>query len=261
MLHYQVTVADPKGHYFDVQLQFEIAPSQLQGTADKRWIDLSLPTWIPGSYMIREFSRNVMYVRARAGSVQTECMRERKDTWRVHVDSKLVNDVAQPLLIQCEWRVYAWDLSVRSAHLDETHGFFNGTSVFLCPQGFEEQAIELTISRPGENLPDWQIACGLNNQPGTLKDQHGCPVLRAGGMVKFEAANFDNLIDHPVEMGALQVQSFNAHGVEHVFAVYGADADLDLQRICDDLKPVCEAQIALFEPATKQAPFERYVFM
>jgi len=78
MLHYQVTVADPKGHYFDVQLQFEIAPQQLQGPDNTRWIDLSLPTWIPGSYLIREFSRNVLYVRASVGSVETACSREKR---------------------------------------------------------------------------------------------------------------------------------------------------------------------------------------
>jgi len=193
-------------------------------------------------------------VRARAGSVEIACNRERKDTWRVHVDGAQLAPTSPALLIQCEWRVYAWDLSVRGAHLDDTHGFFNGTSLFLCPNGFEQEAIELTISRPGENLQDWLIACGLPSQPGTLKDPHGCPVLRAGGLVKFQATDFDSLIDHPVEMGGLHVESFTALGVEHVFAVYGADTDLDLQRICNDLKPVCEAQIALFEPERKKRP-------
>lgn len=261
MLHYQVTVADPKGHYFDVQLQFEIARDQLQGTGDERWIDLTLPAWIPGSYLIREFARNVLYVRARVGQVETTVTRERKDSWRVHVDGAQIGLAAHSLLIQCEWRVYAWDLSVRGAHLDDTHGFFNGTSLFLCPKGFEQEPVELTISRPSDDLQDWLVACGLPSQPGTLKDPHGCPILRAGGQVKFIATDFDCLIDHPIEMGALRVESFSVLGVEHVFAVYGADADLDLQRICNDLKPVCEIQIALFEPDTKRAPFERYVFM
>ena len=105
------------------------------------------------------------------------------------------------------------------------------------------------------------MACGLPSQPGTLKDAHGCPVLKAGGQIKFTAPDYDSLIDHPVEMGVLQVESFDAHGVKHVFAVYGADQDLDLQRICNDIKPVCEAQIALFEPESKRAPFDTYWFM
>lgn len=261
MLHYLVTVADPKGHYFDVQLQLEIPLAKLQGNGGKRWIDLSLPSWIPGSYLVREFSRNIVAVHARTNHKEAVCTKVRKDVWRIQIDSATAKTGDVGVLLQCEWRTYAWDLSVRGAHLDDTHGFFNGTSLFLCPEGFENMPIELTISRPGECLPEWVVACGLPSQPGTLKDEHGCPVLKTGGLVKFSAPNYDSLIDHPVEMGILRVESFEALGVKHVFAVYGADDDLDLQRICNDLKPVCEAQIALFEPNSKRAPFERYVFM
>lgn len=261
MLHYLVTVADPKGHYFDVRLQTRISVESLQGNGQNRWIDLTLPAWIPGSYLIREFSRNVLYVRARINNVDVMCARARKDSWRVEVDGALPGTGGTELVLECDWRVYAWDLSVRGAHLDDNHGFFNGTSLFLCPQGMEHEPVGLTISRPGENLKQWVVACGLPSSAEADKDIHGCPVLKAGGLVTFTAPDYDSLIDHPVEMGVLHIESFDALGVQHVFAVYGADKDLDLLRICDDLKPVCEAQIALFEPQSKQAPFERYVFM
>lgn len=261
MLHYMVTVADPKGHYFDVQLQMEIPQAQLQGEAQNRRIDLRLPTWIPGSYLVREFARNVLYVQAQTNRQPAECVKVSKDCWRIQIDQAALAGDNSSVLLQCEWRVYAWDLSVRGAHLDETHGFFNGTSLFLRPDGFDNSPIELTISRPGAHPDDWVVACGLTAQAGTLKDAHGCPVLGAGGTVKFKAPDYDSLIDHPVEMGVLRVESFEALGVPHVFAVYGADQDLDLARICADMKPVCEAQIALFEPESKRAPFGRYVFM
>lgn len=261
MLHYLVTVADPKGHYFDVQLQTEIARSRLQGDLDAQWIELSLPAWIPGSYLIREFARNVQYVRGWVNNAEAVCSKVSKDRWRIQVDENTTASASAGVFLQCEWRVYAWDLSVRGAHLDDNHGFFNGTSLFLCPNGLEQEHIELTISRPGDNLPDWSVACGLPSQAGALKDQHGCPILKSGGVVKFTAPDYDALIDHPVEMGQLHIESFDALGVEHVFAVYGADTDLDLARVCNDLKPVCQAQIKLFEPEAKRAPFERYVFM
>jgi len=266
MLHYLVTVADPKGHYFDVRLQARMPVETLQSDANKRWIDLTLPAWIPGSYLIREFSRNVLYVRGQINKQDVACTRARKDCWRIEVDTALQSAELPgagqtDLLLECEWRVYAWDLSVRGAHLDENHGFFNGTSLFLCPHGMEHEPIGLTISRPGENLKDWTVACGLQGGDEAEKDAHGCPVLKAGGLVTFNAPDYDSLIDHPMEMGVLQTESFHALGVQHVFAVYGADHDLDLKRICNDLKPVCEAQIALFEPESKQAPFDRYVFM
>ena len=261
MLHYLVSVADPKGHYFDVRLQVDIPLSKLQDNSGQPAIDLTLPAWIPGSYLIREFARNVLYVNARVNNMPANCTKFRKDGWRVLADPAALAGGHTSLLLECDWRVYAWDLSVRGAHLDETHGFFNGTSLFLCPTGHEHSSVELTLARAGENATDWTIACGLQAAPGTLKDNHGCPVMKAGGHVKFTAPDYDSLIDHPVEMGELQVHSFDALGVKHVFAVYGADADLDLDRICNDLKPVCEAQIALFEPDTKRAPFDRYVFM
>lgn len=261
MLHYLVEVADPKGHYFDVQLQVEIPLSKLQGAQADRWVDLTLPAWIPGSYLIREFARNILYVKSTVNGAESVCVKVGKDHWRVHLDAAVVTSAHSSVLLLCHWRVYAWDLSVRGAHLDDTHGFFNGTSLFLCPTGLENSHIELIVSRPGENLVDWVVACGLPSQPGTLKDAHGCPVLKAGGQIKFTAPDYDSLIDHPIEMGALEVESFEALGVKHVFAVYGADKDLDLQRICIDMKPVCEAQIALFEPDHKRAPFDTYWFM
>jgi predicted metalloprotease with PDZ domain len=261
MLHYLVSVADPKGHYFDVRLQVEIPLAKLQETGGVPSIDLTLPAWIPGSYLIREFARNVLHVNARVNNMPASCTKFRKDGWRVTPEHSALAGGHVSALLECTWRVYAWDLSVRGAHLDQTHGFFNGTSLFLCPVGYEHSSVELTISRPGDNAVDWLLACGLQPVPGTLKDIHGCPVLKAGGHVKFTATDYDCLIDHPVEMGELQVGSFDAHGVKHVFAVYGADADLDIERVCNDLKPVCEAQIALFEPETRRAPFDHYVFM
>lgn len=261
MLHYLVSVADPKGHYFDVRLQVEIPLAKLQEIEGAPSIDLTLPAWIPGSYLIREFARNVLYVNARVNNMPATCAKFRKDGWRVLPDPSALAGGHISVLLECDWRVYAWDLSVRGAHLDETHGFFNGTSLFLYPAGHEHSSVELTIARRGENAVDWLVACGLQPAPGTLKDSHGCPVLKAGGHVKFTATDYDSLIDHPVEMGELQVGSFDALGVRHVFAVYGADADLDLERVCNDLKPVCEAQITLFEPDTRRAPFDHYVFM
>lgn len=261
MLHYLVSVADPKGHYFDVRLQVEIPLAKLQETDGVPSIDLTLPAWIPGSYLIREFARNILQVNARVNNTPATCTKIRKDGWRILPNPSALSGGHASAMLECDWRVYAWDLSVRGAHLDETHGFFNGTSLFLCPAGFEHSRVELTITRPKENTADWLVACGLPPTPGTLKDKHGCPVLKAGDDVKFEAQDFDSLIDHPLEMGELQTCSFDALGGTHVFAVYGADADLDLERICSDLKPVCEAQIALFEPDTKRAPFDHYVFM
>ncbi len=262
MLHYLVSMADAKGHYFDVQFQMELPNDLIETDGSVHFVEFKLPTWIPGSYLIREFSRNVLWTQFQVNGEQAACSKTSKNCWRVEIDAALANRQATTLL-QGQWRVYAWDLSVRGAHLDQTHGFFNGTSLFLLPKGSEDTAIELVIERPahGTGESTWVVACGLPFPTHTELNAHGCPILQPGGRVMFHAENHDSLIDHPVEMGELQTAVFHAHGTEHVFAVYGADSDLDLQRLCDDLKPVCEAQIALFEPKTKQAPFTRYWFI
>ncbi|HEX4918747.1 MAG TPA: peptidase M61, partial [Limnobacter sp.] len=255
MLNYQVLVADAHGHYLDVLLQWE------HPTAQGAVVDLTLPVWIPGSYLIREFSRHVVSFDALANRQPLTHHKPKKNTWRLQLPSEMLSDRSSTVLMECRWRVYAWDLSVRGAHVDATHAFFNGTSVFLCPKGAEDMPISLTLARPASEGQNWLVACGLPSQPGTLTDPNGCPVLRPGGTVQLHAPNYDALIDHPVEMGELKIKQFEACGVPHVFAVYGADDDVDLDRVCKDLQPVCEAQIALFEPDSKRAPFDRYVFM
>ncbi|HEX4878466.1 MAG TPA: PDZ domain-containing protein [Limnobacter sp.] len=255
MLNYQVLVADAHGHHLDVHLHWEHPATQ--GDV----VDLALPVWIPGSYLIREFSRHVLGFDARANGQTVAHHKLTKNTWRVPLPAEMVAGELPAVRMECRWRVYAWDLSVRGAHVDATHAFFNGTSVFMCPVGAEDKPISLTLTRPVSDEPDWLVACGLPSAPGTLTDTHGCPLLKPGGVVRLNAPNYDALIDHPVEMGELQVRQFEACGVPHVFAVYGADEDVDLDRVCKDLKPVCEAQIALFEPDSKRAPFDRYVFM
>lgn len=285
-MHYLLSVADPQGHYFDVQLTLSIKASKLELNPEGwRELKLRLPSWIPGSYLIREFSRHVVSFEGNVNGEPCRWTKSSKDEWIVLCKSKAKDE----LDLDLRWRVYAWDLSVRGAHLDETHAFFNGTSVFLCPVGWEDEAIELVVERPvvnntstgkktsGLNAQDWWVATGLelaDSPPATETKlfrvnktkkggqvQHGCAKLPPGGKLTFLASNYDALIDHPVEMGALQLGSFEACGVPHYFAVYGADSDLDLERICADLKPVCEAQIKLFEPRSEKAPFEAYWFL
>ena len=148
------------------------------------------------------------------------------------------------------YRVYAWDLSVRGAHLDATHGFFNGTSVFLRVLGQEHEACAVRIAAPaGEFGRDWRVA--------TTLPEDGAP---RWGFGRYRAADYDELIDHPVEMGRFTTASFEAGGATHDIAVTGRH-DADLERLCRDLARICETQIALFEPERRRAPVDRYLFL
>ena len=81
------------------------------------------------------------------------------------------------------------------------------------------------------------------------------------GFGSYIASNYDELIDHPVELGTFALASFKAHGVQHDMVFTGRVPNLDLQRLGADLQKICEAQISLFEPKTHRAPVDRYVFM
>ena len=236
-IQYRITGANPRAHLFHVTLTVtDPAPAGGQ---------VSLPAWIPGSYMIREFARHIVQISARAGRRPVKLTKTDKHTWQ-----------AAPCTgtLTIEYDVYAWDLSVRAAHLDESHGFFNGTSVFLRVHGSEEARHEVEIVRPaGRAFAAWRVATSLPRTGST-------PAL---GFGRYLAASYDELIDHPVEMGNFALGEFSACGVPHQVVITGRH-DCDLARLTVDLKKVCEAQIRLFHgerAKRRDVPFDRYLFL
>jgi predicted metalloprotease with PDZ domain len=233
-VQYSIVPKDLAGHLFDVTVT--VAAPAPDGQV------FALPAWIPGSYMIREFARNVVRIRAESNGAEVALTKLDKHSWQAA-------PVAGPLTLHYE--VYAWDLSVRAAHLDQTHGFFNGTSVFLRVLGQEEVPHQVDIRRPADAAAStWRVATSL-------------PELGAKryGFGTYAAANYDELIDHPVEMGDFALATFKAHGIPHDIVISGRVPNLDMARLQADMKAICEAQIAFFEPRTKRAPMDRYVFL
>jgi predicted metalloprotease with PDZ domain len=234
VVQYAIVPKDLAGHLFEVTLT--VAAPAPDGQV------LALPAWIPGSYMIREFSRNIVQIRAEAGGKPVALTKLDKHSWRAApVDGALT----------VRYEVYAWDLSVRAAHLDQTHGFFNGTSVYLRVLGQEDLAHQVDIQRPADGAAKtWRVATSL-------------PELGAKryGFGTYLASGYDELIDHPVEMGDFALATFKAHGVPHDIVITGRVPQLDMARLQADLKSICEAQIEFFEPKSKRAPMDRYVFL
>lgn len=231
---YAIVPKDLAGHLFQVTLT--VRSPAMDGQV------FALPAWIPGSYMIREFARHIVRIRAEAGGQEVALTKLDKHSWR-----------AAPCdgTLTLEYEVYAWDLSVRAAHLDQTHAFFNGTSVYLRVVGQEHLPQQVDIQKPADPAcATWRVATAL-------------PELKAKryGFGTYLAADYDELIDHPVEIGDFALATFKAHGVPHDIVISGRVPNLDLPRLAKDLKAICEAQIALFEPKTKKAPMDRYVFL
>jgi len=229
-IRYSIFPSNPEAHLFEVRCTV----ADLDPAGQK----FALPTWIPGSYLIREFARNVVRIRAQSGRKMLRIVKLDKNTWQVEPTDG-------PVTVTME--VYAWDLSVRGAHLDTTHAFFNGPSVFLKVEGREDEPCEVEILPPkGARYRNWRIASAMRRKGA-----------RPYGFGTYEAADYDELIDHPVEIGTFTLATFKAAGVQHDIAITGRHR-ADMDRLCRDLKVLCETQIRFFgEPA----PMDRYVFL
>ncbi|MBU9679315.1 PDZ domain-containing protein [Burkholderia multivorans] len=235
-IRYSIVPKDVAAHLFEVTVTVS--------DPDPDGQRFSLPVWIPGSYLVREFARNIVTLDAfNDAGRKVRIAKTDKHTWQ-----------AAPVsgALTLRYVVYAWDLSVRSAYLDESGGFFNGTAVFLNVAGRDEAPCEVDIAKPaGDAFRAWRVATALPEARGTKRYGFGA----------YRAANYDELVDHPVTIGEFALATFDAHGVPHDIVIAGRVTQLDLERLRTDLKRVCEAQIALFEPKSKKAPMDRYVFM
>ncbi len=219
MIRYELQPADPEAHLYEVALTI--------GSPDPQGQALTLPAWIFGSYLIRDFARHIISLTAtRSDGSAVAPTKTDKQTWRF---PKLDG----PLTVR--YQVYAWDLSVRGAHLDQTHGYFNGTSVFLRVVGAEAHPCAVAIKRPrGNSFRHWALAT-------TLK-----PVNRDGsGFGDYKADGYWDLIEHPTEMGVFQKAEFALADTPHEIVVSGR-CRTDMKRLGEDLQKVCGEHVRMF---------------
>ncbi|MCM8511333.1 M61 family metallopeptidase [Acinetobacter bereziniae] len=226
MLHYQIEFDDYRQHLIHVTLRFLANPTQV----------LSLPTWIPGSYLIREFSKHIESVKAydEAGR-QLKINKFEKNKWRLYnTDHELIT---------VEYDVYAYDLSVRGAYVDQSRLYVNPACVCLGLQDQQDSAIEVEVFLP-EELKHFQLATGLISK-SLVK-----------GRFTLKADHYAQLIDAPFELAEQTRFSFEANGIPHEFVVSGQHA-MNAERMKQDLEKICSTEISMFG----SAPFEDYTFM
>ncbi len=226
MLHYQIEFDDYRQHLMHVTVRFLANPTQV----------LSLPTWIPGSYLIREFSKHLESVRAydEAGRI-LKIQKFAKNKWRLfNTDHELIT---------VEYDVYAYDLSVRGAYVDQTRLYVNPACACLGLDGQEDKAIEVELFLPDE-LKHFQLATGLAAK-SLVK-----------GRYTLKAKNYAELIDAPFELAEQTRFSFTAADIPHEFVVSGKHA-MNVARMQQDIEKICATQITMFG----SAPFEYYTFM
>ena len=235
----QVQARDVNTHLFDVTLTVS------HPGADQR---VSLPVWIPGSYLVREFSKNLQHLSARQGKNPLAIAQLDKCTWEIACKP------SRPLVLR--YQIYAHDNSVRTAWLDAQRGFFNGTSVCLRVEAQEQHVHLLEVVEP-KKTSGWQLATGLT----ALK-------VNKRGFGTYEASGYDELADCPVEMGAFWSDRFTACGVPHRFVVAGALPGFDGSKLLADTQKICEEEIRFWHGntsaksrAANTPPFKNYLFV
>ena len=227
---YSIRPANPAAHLFEVRVT--VANPDPEGQI------FSMPAWIPGSYMIRDYARHVVGIRAESDGVGLTVSKLDKSRWKTESSDREVTLVLD---------VYAHDDSVRGAHLDTTHAYFNGPCVFPAVVGQED--VECSVEILAADLSEskhWRIATSMS---------------RAGaeeyGFGTYIASDYAELIDHPVEIGSLSIGEFQADGVPHVIAIRG-NTKADMARLCHDLETLCSFHMTMLD---KPADLDRYVFL
>ncbi|OSI13351.1 M61 family metallopeptidase [Neisseria canis] len=221
MLYYSLSPT-PKSHLWQITLRYT-------HKAHTSFV-LRLPNWVPGSYMIRDFSRHIISIEADCNGQPALLTQTAKNLWQTE---------AKAGDWQIHYTVYAFDLSVRGSYLTTERGFFDGACMFLSIEGQEQQPCSLTIDHLPQN---WHTASTLP----CLSENH------------YQAANYAELIDHPFEFGTIETICFQACGIPHRIALSGDYADFDRERLSRDIQKICEAQLQMFP---HPAPFKEYLFM
>lgn len=219
---YTVGMENPNNHYFQMEMKIsEINASELI---------VKMPVWAPGSYLVREFSRHLNTIRAEdEKGNELSVIKMTKNAWKI--DCKDLKNVT------IKYEVYAFELSVRTSFLDDSHGYINGTSVFLYVENDRNQPGTLTI-KPHKDFK--KIATALESK----------------GKNVFKYENYDQLVDCPIEIGNHEEFKFTASGVKHTVVMYG-EGNYDIPTLQKDMAKIVEAETIVMG----ENPNEEYLFI
>jgi predicted metalloprotease with PDZ domain len=212
---YELRMPKPQNHYFEVQMN-------INGNDDAQ-VEVKMPVWTPGSYLVREFSKNVNLVKAFTKDGKSiPVTKKSKNAWIINAGKE--KD------IQVKYEVYAFELSVRTPFLDLTHGFVSGSGVFMYTEKSKNQAGEVTVI-PHESFK--RISTSLPVDAGYK-----------GIGQRFQFENYDQLVDCPMEIGNQEIFEFTAAGVNHSVAMYG-EANYNVEQLKRDMAKIVEAETAV----------------
>lgn len=254
-IRYTVSMPQPQTHLFHVEV--------VVLGFDQNSYDFIMPSWTPGSYLIREFARHVQEFQALDAASQQPLpwTKHNKNTWRVGSpgDRSAPTQPAQPAGVILRYKVYANELTVRTSHLDTSHGYFNGANLFVYLDGQRRHPVTLSVAVP---YADWKVSTGLPRAPVKLGAGNGAgngkrePDQGSLPHHHFHAEDYDHLIDCPVECSNHRLLSFEVDGVMHQIALWGHGNE-DPARLRSDTQAVVQAARDLFGGL----PYEFYLFI
>lgn len=229
-VNYKLSMPKPQNHYFHVEMMLQ----DFEGDE----ISVEMPVWAPGSYLVREFPKNVNIVKAfdQAGK-PLPVKKTRKNVWKI-TKGNAKN-------IKVKYEVYSFELTVRTSFLDLTHGYLNGTSIFMYVPEYKELSGNLEIV-PHANFAKISTALPQAADGVTTDDRSSV----------FTFDNYDHLADCPIEIGNQETFDFMASGVKHRVAMYGT-GNYNIERLKEDMTKVIESATNVFG----ENPNKDYLFI
>jgi len=213
-IHYTIAMPEPHTHYFEVS----IAVSEIQ----LPFVDFKMAAWTPGSYLLREYAQHVETYSAKAGRKKAKVFKTAKNTWRVMAENASK--------VTFSYRMYAFDMTVRTNFLDSNHGYINPAALCMFVAGHQQTPATLTI-QPYET---WE------------KVTVPLPPANTKKPFTYQVPDFDTLVDSPIEIGNHQVFSFEAADVPHHLAWYGLNK-YNEEQIKKDFTAIIEASTDIFQ--------------
>ncbi|MFM1914070.1 MAG: hypothetical protein RIR51_1923 [Bacteroidota bacterium] len=227
-ISHHVSMENPHKHYFQIETQVVLSKAMIE----EGFAEVKMAVWTPGSYLIREYAKNVENVHAFSGKNELTISKILKNTWSVPIKGMKVGDK-----ISVKYDVYAFEQSVRTSVLDDTHGYINPASVFFYVEEYKNQSIDLIIHPIKE----------FSKSSSALKEI---------AVHHFQAKNLDEFIDSPIEIGNHEIFGFDVAGVPHQVAFYGP-AKVDRTQLSKDMQKVCETALEVFG----EHPCDHYLFI
>ena len=222
-IRYTLTFPAPQTHYVEVA-----AAIPTRGRAE---IELMMAVWTPGSYLVREFERNVEAVNASAGGRQLAITKSDKNRWRVATGGAPTVDL--------KYRVYGREMSVRTNWIEAGFALLNGAPTFITLADGLETPHDVTI------VP----ATGWKRSLTGLPD--------AGGDHHYLAPDFDTLVDSPIVLGNPSVYEFTVDGKRHLLVDEGEGGVFDGAQAAKDLEAVVRENLRLWG----SLPYDKYLFL